>query len=68
MTLHSTAVYVGGTTVSSSNQRLKFNEKPLTDALDVINRLEPVDYDQDQDLTETFTADAPQSHQCGVIA
>jgi hypothetical protein len=68
MTLNATALYVGGTTVSSSDKRLKFNEKPLTNALDVINRLEPVEYDQTRDLTETYTADTPQSHQCGFIA
>ena len=68
MTLNPTALYVGGTTVSSSDKRLKFNEKPLTNALDVINRLEPVEYDQTRDLTESYTADTPQSHQCGFIA
>jgi hypothetical protein len=68
MALNSTALYVGGTTVSSSDKRLKFNEKPLTNALDVINRLEPVEYDQTRDLTESYTADTPQSHQCGFIA
>ena len=55
-------------TVSSSDKRLKFNEKPLTNALDVINRLEPVEYDQTRDLTDTYTADTPQSHQCGFVA
>ena len=68
MTLNPTALYVGGTTVSSSDKRLKFNEKPLTIALDGINRLEPVEYDQTRDLTDTYTADTPQSHQCGFIA
>ena len=68
MTLNGTSLSVGGSTVSSSDQRLKFNAKPLTNALDVINRLEPVEYDQTQDLTETFTTDTPQSHQCGFIA
>ena len=59
MTLNPAALYVGGTTVSSSGKRLKVNEKPLTNALDVINRLEPVEYDQTRDLTETYTADTP---------
>ena len=68
MVLNATALYVGGTTVSSSDKRLKFNEKPLTNALDLINRLEPVEYDQTRDLTESYTADTPQSHQCGFIA
>ena len=67
-TLNLAALYVGGTTVLPSDKRLKFNEKPLTNALDVINRLEPVEYDQTRDLTETYTADTPQSHQCGFIA
>ena len=68
MTLNGTTLSVGGSTVSSSDQRLKFNAKPLTNALDVINRLEPVEYDQTQNLTDTYTADTPQSHQCGFIA
>ncbi|MFM7990441.1 MAG: hypothetical protein ACKPKO_65100, partial [Candidatus Fonsibacter sp.] len=42
--------------------RLKFNEKPLINALDVINKLEPVEYDQTFDLVETYTPDTPQSH------
>ena len=48
--------------------RLKFNEKPLTNVLDVSNRLETVEYGQTKDLTDTYTADTPQSHQCGFIA
>ena len=48
--------------------RLKFNEKPLTNASDVINKLELVEYDQTQDLVEEYIADAPQSHLCGFIA
>ena len=43
MTLNFAALYVGGTTVSSSGKRLEFNEKPLTNALDVISRLELVE-------------------------
>ena len=46
MTLSPTALFVSGTLVSTSDKRLKFNRKPLTNALDVINRLEPVEYDQ----------------------
>ncbi|MFM7986697.1 MAG: hypothetical protein ACKPKO_46020 [Candidatus Fonsibacter sp.] len=34
----------------------------------VINKLEPVEYDQTVDLVEQYTTDAPQSHQCGFIA
>ena len=68
MVLNATALYVGGTTVSSSDKRLKFNEKPLTNALDLINRLDPVEYDQTRELTESYTADTPQTHQCGFIA
>ncbi|MFM7982303.1 MAG: tail fiber domain-containing protein, partial [Candidatus Fonsibacter sp.] len=40
----------------------------LINALDVINKLEPVEYDQTFDLVETYTPDTPQSHQCGFIA
>ncbi|MFM7983621.1 MAG: hypothetical protein ACKPKO_30280, partial [Candidatus Fonsibacter sp.] len=45
---------VGGTFVSASVKRLKFNEKPLTNALEVISILEPVVYDQTQDLVDQF--------------
>ena len=68
MTLNPTALYIGGTTVSSSDKRLKFNEKPLVNALDIINRLEPVEYDQTYNLTDAYTEDTPHSHQCGFIA
>ena len=37
-------------------------------ALDVINRLEPVEYDQTVDLVEQYTEDTPQFRQCGFIA
>ena len=40
MKLTSTGLSVNGTDVTS-DKRLKFNEQPLTNALDVINRLEP---------------------------
>ncbi|MFM7977865.1 MAG: tail fiber domain-containing protein, partial [Candidatus Fonsibacter sp.] len=65
MTLNSSGLSVGGTVVSSSCKRLKFNEKPLTNALDVINKLEPVEYDQTHNLVDQYTADTPQ---CGFIA
>ena len=47
---------------------MKFHEQPLMNALDVINRLEPVDYDQTVDLIEQYTEDTRQFHQCGFIA
>ncbi|MFM7984904.1 MAG: tail fiber domain-containing protein [Candidatus Fonsibacter sp.] len=68
MTLNSSGLSVGGTFVSASDNRLKFNEKPLTNALDIINRLEPIEYDHTHDLVDQYTADTPQSHQCGFIA
>ena len=34
----------------------------------VINRLEPVEYDQTHDLVDEYTVETPQSHQCGFIA
>ncbi|MFM7981860.1 MAG: hypothetical protein ACKPKO_21330, partial [Candidatus Fonsibacter sp.] len=37
-------------------------------ALDVISRLVPVEYDQTYDLVDQYTSDTPQSHQCGFIA
>ena len=68
MTLNPTALCVGGATASSSDTRLNFNEKRLTNALYVINQLEIVEYDEAQYLTATYTVDTPQSHQCGFIA
>ncbi|MFM7990464.1 MAG: tail fiber domain-containing protein, partial [Candidatus Fonsibacter sp.] len=36
--------------------------------MDIINKLEPVEYDQIVDVVEQYTAETPQSHQCGFIA
>ncbi|MFM7977695.1 MAG: tail fiber domain-containing protein, partial [Candidatus Fonsibacter sp.] len=44
MRLTATTLTVNGSAVSS-DKRLKFNEKPLVNALDIINKLEPVEYD-----------------------
>ncbi|MFM7980931.1 MAG: tail fiber domain-containing protein, partial [Candidatus Fonsibacter sp.] len=50
---------------STSDKRLKFNKKPfLTNALDIIKKLEPVEYDQTYDLGNNYTTETPQSHQC----
>ncbi|MFM7979074.1 MAG: tail fiber domain-containing protein, partial [Candidatus Fonsibacter sp.] len=68
MTLKSAGLYLGATLVSASDKRLKFNEKPLVNALNIINKLEPVEYDQTYDLVENYTQETPQSHQCGFIA
>ena len=68
MTLKPAGLYVGGTLVSASDKRLKFNEKPLVNALDIINKLEPVEYDQTFDLVEHYTPETPQSHQCGFFS
>ncbi|MFM7981236.1 MAG: tail fiber domain-containing protein, partial [Candidatus Fonsibacter sp.] len=68
MQLSSANLQVNGTVVSTSDKRFKFNEKPLTNELDVINQLAPVAYDQTHDLVYQYTADTPQSHQCGFIA
>jgi hypothetical protein len=68
MTLQAGGLYLGGTLVSASDKRLKFNEQPLINALTVINKLEPVEYDQTFDLVEHYTPEAPQSHRCGFIA
>ena len=48
--------------------RLKFSENPLTNALDVINRLEPCEYQQTQEIVDQWTPDIQQSHQCGLKA
>ena len=55
-------------TVTSSGKRLKYYEKPIVNAISVINRLELVEYDQTIDLIEQYTEDTPQFHQCGFIA
>ena len=34
----------------------------------MINKLEPIEYDQTQDIVDQITPDTPQSHQCGFIA
>ena len=52
MSLNATTLYGGGTRVSSSDERLKFNEKPLTHAHGITNQLQPDEYDQTHDLTE----------------
>ena len=66
--MDSTGLNVQGTVTPSSDKRLKFNEKPLVNALGVINRLEPVEYDQTHDVVDEYTVETPQSHQCGFIA
>ena len=68
MTLQAGGLYVGASLVSASDKRLKFNEKPLVNALDIIGKLEPVEYDQTFDLVEHYTPETPQSHQSGFIA
>ena len=55
---------VNGTTVST-DKRLKYNEKKLINLWDVINKLEPLDYDQTISLVEQCTEDTQQFHQCG---
>ena len=62
------SLYVGGVQITASDRRLKLNEKPLVNALAVINRLEPVEYDQTHMLVDQYTSDTPQYHQCGFIA
>ena len=40
----------------------------LTNALQVIRQLEPVEYEQTYALVDQYNEDTPQSHQCGFIA
>ena len=47
---------------------MKFNVKPLVNALNVSSKLEPVEYDQAYDLVDEYTYEAPQSHKCGFNA
>ena len=49
-TLNTTGLTVVGTILPSSDKRLKFHEKPIINALDIINKLEAVEYDQTYDL------------------
>jgi hypothetical protein len=62
------SLYVGGVQITASDRRLKLNEKPLVNALAVINILEPAEYDQTHMLVDQYTSDTPQYHQCGFIA
>ncbi|MFM7988237.1 MAG: tail fiber domain-containing protein, partial [Candidatus Fonsibacter sp.] len=59
---------VNGTITPSNENRLKFNEKPIVNALDIINKLEPVEYDQTYEFVDVYTPETPQSHQSGFIA
>ena len=68
MSLTHSGLFVVGPYTNSSDKRLKFNEKPLANALNVISKLEPVEYDQTQCLVDQYTPETPQSHQCGFIA
>ena len=54
LVLNSTYLTDGGTTVSTSDRRLQFNDQPLTDALEVINRSELVEYDPTCDLADQY--------------
>ena len=68
LTISTTGISVIGTSTASSDKRLKFNETPVTNALDIINRLEPCEYQQTQEIVDLLTPDIQQSHQCGFIA
>ncbi|MFM7983579.1 MAG: tail fiber domain-containing protein [Candidatus Fonsibacter sp.] len=62
------SLYVNASQVSTSDKRLKFKEKPLVNALVVIDRLELVEYDQTDVLVYQCMPDTPQYHRCGFIA
>ena len=49
------SLYVGGVQITASDRRLKLNENPLVNALVVINRQEPVEYDQTHMLVDQYT-------------
>ena len=66
MQLLSTGLTVNGTGVASG-KRFNINEKPLVNAIVVINRFEPVEYDQTVSLIEQYTDGTPQFDQCGSI-
>ena len=52
MTLESAGLYLGATLVSARDKRLKFNEKPLANALEVISKLEPGGYEQTYEIVD----------------
>ena len=54
--------------LSASDNRLKFNERPLVNAFEVIGKLEPVEYGQAFDLVYQYTPETLQTHQRGDIA
>ena len=66
MKIFTTGLSVNGTT-ATSDARLKFNRKPLVNAIGVINRFEPVEYEQTVSLIEQYTEGTPQFHQCSFI-
>ncbi|MFM7979760.1 MAG: tail fiber domain-containing protein, partial [Candidatus Fonsibacter sp.] len=68
MKLNFAGLTVNGIVTSSSDSRLKLNSKSLTNGLTVINKLEPLEYDQIYELVEQYSPDAPQSRQCGFVA
>ena len=68
MKLNFAGLTVNGVVTPSSDSRLRFNSKSLTNGLTVINKLEPMEYDQIYELVEQYSPDVPQSHQCGFIA
>ncbi|MFM7982458.1 MAG: hypothetical protein ACKPKO_24365 [Candidatus Fonsibacter sp.] len=55
MTLNTTGLTVNGTVTPSSDSRLKFNSKSLANGLTIINKLEPVEYDQIYELVDQYT-------------
>ena len=67
-----TNLILSGLTLNGTNvfsvTKLKFNNKPLANALKVIRQLEPVEYEQTYALVEQYNEDTPQSHHCGFIA
>ena len=68
MQLSCSNLQVNGTIVSTSDKRFTFNVKPLANALDAINKLEPVLYDQAYELVYQCAPDTTQSQQYGLIA
>ncbi|MFM7980213.1 MAG: hypothetical protein ACKPKO_12935 [Candidatus Fonsibacter sp.] len=68
MALNINRLAVHGSVKTSSDSRLKFNGRSLTHGLTVINKLEPVEYDQIYELVDQYTPEIPQSHKCEFIA
>ena len=64
--LRSTGLTVGGTLIAACDKILKLNDEPLTNAVDITNKFEPVEYDSVDALYCRYTAISPTRARCSV--